>query len=530
MTDTEPDARGEPVRGEGASDAGSSPGSTRRSALAGGDGSWAAFRSMVAWDVRLQVRYGFYAVYAVLTVAFVVGLRLLEPALRTDATVLLVVTDPTLLGFYFIAALVLFEKEEGVLAALVTTPLGDRGYLASKVLTLSLLAVVASTIVVVLGHGASPPGLALLAGTVAASASLFVLAGFVAVARFDSINEYFIGAVGWGTVLFLPLFGYVGVVETRLFYLLPTQATLLLVEGTFRPLSAWQYGYGVAVLAVGNAVAYAWARRSFRRHIVRGGDPGRQLGRDPARGSAPSGRRSPAVALALADLRNWVRDPVLAVAAVGPLALATVVRFGAPTVEALARPVLSIEPSYPVIAGAMTVFGPAIYGFVVGMFVLQDREQGVLAAYRTSPLTGRGYLLYRGATAYALSVAATLPAMIVIGLVPASPRVVVAAVAIGALGGPLWALAFASLAANTIEGLAISKLVNLVVLAPAVAIAAVPEPAQFAAGAVPTYWPIKTYAAGVAGDPAWPLYALVGAAVNLAAIWLLRRRFLDRAD
>jgi fluoroquinolone transport system permease protein len=108
---------------------------------------------MVTWDARLQTRYGFYAVYAVLTAMYVVGLRAMGTELRTDAAVLLIVTDPTVLGFYFIAAMVLFEKEEGVLDALVASPLGDRGYLASKVATLSLLATVTSTVVAVLGHG-----------------------------------------------------------------------------------------------------------------------------------------------------------------------------------------------------------------------------------------------------------------------------------------------------------------------------------------------------------------------------------------
>ncbi|PSP78068.1 hypothetical protein BRC81_08405 [Halobacteriales archaeon QS_1_68_20] len=186
-----------------------------------------ALRSMLAWDVRLRVRFGFYAVYAVLTAVSVLGLRAAPSGLRTDAAVLLVVTDPTVLGFYFVAAMVLFERGEGVLDALVTSPLGDRGYLASKVLSLSLLAVAASTMVAVLGHGAT--NLPVLIVGVALGASLFVLVGFVSVARFDSVNEYFLGAVGWGSVLFLPLFGYVGLLQSPLLHLLPVQPVLVLV-------------------------------------------------------------------------------------------------------------------------------------------------------------------------------------------------------------------------------------------------------------------------------------------------------------
>lgn len=489
----------------------------------------------MVWDVRLQIRYGFYTVYAVLTAAYIVGLQVLETGLRTDATVLLIVTDPTILGFYFIAAMILFEKEEGVLDALVTSPIGDQGYLLSKVVTLSLLAVLASTLVAVLGHGRIP-GLALLVPGVALSASLFVLIGFTAVARYNSINEYFISAVGWGTVLFLPLFGYIGIIETPLFYLLPAQPVLLLVEGGFRSLAAWEVVYGVGYLLVGNAVAYVGARRAFRRHIVRGGDPGRQLGRR----EVPDTRqhqllpwrqaRSPWMGMVLADLRNWVRDPMLGIAAIGPLVLAVAIRFATPVVAELAAPVFRLEPFYPEIAGSLVVFGPAIYGFVVGMFVLEDREQGVLTTYRISPLSGRGYLLYRGISAYTLSLVATLPALAVVGLVTIPPAVLVGSVAVGALSGSLIAMVFGTVASNTIEGIALSKLINLVVLGPALVVAVVPEPFQFLAGVLPAFWPIKAVVAGVAGEPLWIPYLLAGVVVHLLEIAILIRVFSRRVD
>ncbi|WP_408959234.1 ABC transporter permease [Natrinema sp. 74] len=494
-----------------------------------------ALRTMIAWDVRLQVKYGFYTVYAVLTVTFILGLQVVGSGLRTDAAVLLIVTDPTILGFYFIASMVLFEKEEGVLDALVTSPLGDRGYLASKVLTLSLLAVIASALVAVLGHGTTPR-LGLLLVGVCLSASLFALIGFVAVARYDSVNEYFISAVGWGTVLFLPLFGYVGLVETPLFYLLPAQPVLLLVEGGFRSPPAWQVAYGLGYLFVGNAIAYLWARRTFRQHVVRGGDPGRQLGggRVPGswqqRGQSSFATRSPWAGLILADLRNWIRDPMLAIAAVGPFALAVVVRLGAPRVAELAAPMFALEPHYPVIVGSMVAFGPAIYGFVVGMFVLEDREQGVLAAYRVSPLSARGYLLYRGIAAYVLTLLAILPALVIIGRSQVPPAVLIGSAVVGALSGPAIAFVFGTVASNTIEGIAISKLINLVILGPAVGIVVIPEPLQFAIGVLPTYWPVKAVVSGIAGEALWPVFLLVGVVIHLMGLAVLSQWFARRAD
>ncbi len=487
---------------------------------------------MLGWDVRLQIRYGFYAVYAILTVGFILGLRVLGPGLRTDAAVLLIVTDPTVLGFYFIASLVLFEKGEGVLDALVVSPLGVRGYLASKVLSLALLATTSGTLAAVLGHGAVS-NLPVLVVGILLSAALFVLIGFVAVARFDSINAYFISAAGWGTVLFLPLFEYVGFVETPLFYLLPAKPAIVLVHAGFSPIAAWELAYALGYLLLGNVVAYVWASRAFRRHIVSGGDPGAQLGHhrqtNQPRG-AVSAARLPVVALIRTDVRNWLRDPMLAFVAVAPLLLSSIIRVGMPTVTQMAAPAVALEPYYPVIAGTMAVFGPAIYGFVAGMFVLEDREQGVLAAYRTSPLSARGYLLYRAGTAYALSLGATLPALVVVGLVPAPPLVVLGVAAVAALGGPVLAFTFGSLASNTIEGIAISKLLNPVLLGPALIIALVPEPLQLLAGVSPTYWPVKAYVAGVSDDPLWVGYVLVGIVVHLLFLLVFARLFQNRTE
>ncbi len=164
------------------------------------------------------------------------------------------------------------------------------------------------------------------------------------------------------------------------------------------------------------------------------------------------------------------------------------------------------------------------------MFVLEDREQGVLAAYRTSPLSARGYLLYRAGTAYALSLGATLPALVVVGLVPAPPLVVLGVAAVAALGGPVLAFTFGSLASNTIEGIAISKLLNLVLLGPALVIALVPEPLQLLAGVSPTYWPVKAYVAGVSDDPLWVGYVLVGIVVHLLFLLVFARLFQNRTE
>lgn len=479
------------------------------------------FLEMLQWDIRLQTRYGIIPVYAVLTLVFVVGLQLTNPTIRPEVVVLLIALEPAVLGFYFIAVLVLYEKTEGVLEALVVSPLGDTGYLFSKTVSLSLLAVSASIVVVSTSLGVTFRTPILLVG-VLLSASLFVLLGFVSVSRFDSINEYFVSAALWGAVLFSPILGYIGLFDTVVFYLIPIRPLLITIEAGLQAVPSWKVIYAGSYLLVGNVVAFRWARRLFSRNIVRQGTPGRKLGHvsgDAQRRDIWNHTlRPPWLELLITDVKNWVRDPMLVFAAVGPLILAAIIRVAAPVITTMVNGVVDLTTYYPIIEGTMAVFGPGLFGFVVGMFILEDRDEGVLTAYRTTPLSLRGYLLYRGSTAYLFSFVSTLPTLVVMGLVSPSVPVLIGTTIVGALSGPVIGLGLGLTASNSIEGVALAKFSNPILLGPALLIALVPVPLQFFVGIVPTYWPIKTYVVGVTGVFAWPVYFIVGIIIHILVI------------
>lgn len=124
----------------------------------------------------------------------------------------------------------------------------------------------------------------------------------------------------------------------------------------------------------------------------------------------------------------------------------------------------------------------------------------------------------------------TLPALAVVGLVPVPLPVIVGTAAVAALSGPVVAFTFGTLAANTIEGIALSKLANLAILAPVLAVAVAPMPVQLLAGVFPSYWPVKAFVVGTAGDAAWLSYLIVGVVAHLLALAVLAGWFGRRAD
>jgi fluoroquinolone transport system permease protein len=219
----------------------------------------------VGWDLRLQVRYQIVTVAAIVTLLYVGIFRAL-PAARSDTLlILLVFSDPSMLGFIFIGALVLFERGANTLQAVVTTPLSSSQYLWSKALSLTLIAVPSGFAMVLAAHGPGFNFLALLAALTLTSL-LFVFLGFVGVARVRTVNEYLLIVPVFFLPLVLPVLGLLGI-ETRAFYAIPSQASLILFQASFEPRPAGEIVYAVSFLLAALAAAFSWALRSFARYV-----------------------------------------------------------------------------------------------------------------------------------------------------------------------------------------------------------------------------------------------------------------------
>lgn len=216
----------------------------------------------------MQFRHGF--IYAGLFVAaFWIGLLSLVPAdaLRFAIPAFLFL-NANVTTFFFVAGLVLYEKREGVLEALVVTPLQKHEYLSAKVASLTLLAGVESLAIVALGWGGALRLAPVLLGVVTIGA-MNTLFGFVMVSRYDSINEFLLPAGLVSTLLQIPVLASVGLWDTPFFYLWPTRGPLLLLQAGFEPMGLGDTIFALASTALWIAIAGALARASLSRFIVR---------------------------------------------------------------------------------------------------------------------------------------------------------------------------------------------------------------------------------------------------------------------
>ncbi len=218
-------------------------------------------------DVRLQWRSGFYYAAGFVAGFWILVLSRFEPGDLAWFMPLFVLSNLMLNTFYFSAGLVLLEKGEGTLTAQVVTPLRDWEYLASKVVTLTLLTLAENFLIVLLGFGTRFDALGLACGIVSCSV-LLTLNGFLFVSRYDSINEFLFPSALYSMVMVPPFLFYLGILESPLLYLHPLQAPLVLTQAAFQPVAAWQWLYGLLYSALWAVLLLVWSRRVFARFIV----------------------------------------------------------------------------------------------------------------------------------------------------------------------------------------------------------------------------------------------------------------------
>jgi fluoroquinolone transport system permease protein len=156
-------------------------------------------------DIRFQFKYGFYLVYAIITMVYIGVVFALPPSWRGTASAVIIFSDPAALGFFFMGAIVLFEKSERVLNSIFISPLKIDEYIFSKVVSLGLISTLVGATIAVLSTSERVNIISLTLGLMLGSI-LFSLSGLIVAAKVNSLNGFMLGVIPIGTVLSLPPF------------------------------------------------------------------------------------------------------------------------------------------------------------------------------------------------------------------------------------------------------------------------------------------------------------------------------------
>jgi fluoroquinolone transport system permease protein len=221
-------------------------------------------------DTRLQARNNVYLIVGVAALVLALPLRaLFTPEQLRFFMPLIALSGVGLTTFFLVSVLLMLERGEGTLDVILVSPLRPGEYLASKLVTVTALALIEGAVIAGVAYGT---GLSFfwLALAVAMRAGLVGAAGVALGVRYRSITRFLFPAIGMTLFFDLPALFYLELWPSEIFYLWPTLPSLLLAKAAFLPIEPREIVYSCAYGALAVAAAIFWASRSLDRFVVRG--------------------------------------------------------------------------------------------------------------------------------------------------------------------------------------------------------------------------------------------------------------------
>lgn len=186
------------------------------------------FKNLLLWDMKFQKRYGFYLLYGILTVFYVVLLCSMPQSWKENAAALLIYSDPAAMGLFFMGAIILLEKSQRVTSFFAVSPICVWEYVCAKVLSLSMIALLVAAVLAIVANHKSLS--LLLTGTLLSSV-LFTLSGMIIATKITSLNQFILATVPVEILAFVPAVLHLFDITPDFLRCYPSNACMDLIAG-----------------------------------------------------------------------------------------------------------------------------------------------------------------------------------------------------------------------------------------------------------------------------------------------------------
>ena len=218
-------------------------------------------------DMRFQLKQGFYLVYVLITIMYLILLSFLPNDVLAIALPLVVFSDPSVLGLFFIGGIIMLEKVQGVLTVIVVTPLRTIEYILSKVISLAFISVLAAFAITGFSHYEKVNWLLVFLSTILTS-GIFTLSGIMINAGCQTVNQYMIKTVPYMLLFVLPCFALIVFPYSDLFTIIPSVAALRLMLGAYLGIPVYEALALILYLIGMNYLFLRWTIRVFENKII----------------------------------------------------------------------------------------------------------------------------------------------------------------------------------------------------------------------------------------------------------------------
>lgn len=218
-------------------------------------------------DIRFQIKQGFYIVYLAIVIMYLIILHFLPVEINAIVLPLVVFSDPSVLGLFFIGGIIMLEKMQGLLQVFVVTPLRSTEYILSKIISLSIVSLLATFVITVFSNLETVNWLLLFIVTTLTS-SIFTLCGILISAGCRNVNQYLLKSIPYMLLFVFPCFSLIGFQYAYLFTIVPSVAGLRLMLGAYSTMPVYESFGLIVYLLVMNYVFFRWTLLIFEQKIV----------------------------------------------------------------------------------------------------------------------------------------------------------------------------------------------------------------------------------------------------------------------
>lgn len=227
-----------------------------------------------------------------------------------------------------------------------------------------------------------------------------------------------------------------------------------------------------------------------------------------------------------------LRDGMLVILLPAPFLLGAVLWFGFPFADSiLVRETgFSVQPWFPMSDALVMAMTTMMIGMICAFLLLDERDEGIGTYFRITPAGGRAYLVARLGIPMIWAFITTLVVMGLFALALDNIAVILTAAVLATFQGVIFCMVLAVMAGNKVEGLALAKIVNILILGlPAAWF--ISAPYKYLLGFLPSFWMGEViYRSTEAGVSHILLPGLAGTLSSLAWIILLTRAFLNKTN
>ncbi len=189
-------------------------------------------------------------------------------------------------------------------------------------------------------------------------------------------------------------------------------------------------------------------------------------------------------ALFRADVYNIIRDPMMALMLVLVMLLPLATWWWRVEMDTYVLNTFNIDGISVYVSSFVLLLTAVLMGWMTGMLLLEDRDDGPLLALEVTPIGKNGFLLYRtGITALFAFLASLVIGKLLLNQHFGLQLFLAVLIALEAV---IITFALLAMANNKVEGLALSKVLNIAALIPLMAL--VPSGLRYLAAWIPSYW------------------------------------------